>query len=70
VAESAVWSSEVVALEVAGQGGGALGGAAVDALVGPFVEERLDQAFCLSVGAGPVGLGAQVAQAELGERVA
>ena len=33
--------------------------------VGPFVQKRLDEAFGFAVGAGPVGLGEDVADAQL-----
>jgi hypothetical protein len=60
-----VWSSVVVSVEVEGEGCGAFGRAAVDPGVGPFVEERLDQSFGFPVGAWPVWLDPEVAEAEL-----
>src|SRR4051795_915090 len=59
-----VRSSVVVVVEEAGQGGSALAVGGVDAAVGPAQGERLDEAFCFAVGAGPVGLGEEVLEPE------
>src|SRR5215210_3146289 len=65
VAEGAMPSFEVVMVEPAGERRGALCGAAVDGSVGPAAGERLDEALRLAVGAGPVGAGEAVAEAQL-----
>src|SRR5262249_29762035 len=70
VAEAAVGSSVVVAGEVGLEGGCALGVAAVDAGVGPFVQQRLDGAFGFAVCAGPVRARAVMLDPELGEGAA
>src|ERR1700675_3737326 len=53
--------------EPGGAGGGvwsAVGGGWVGAVVGPSPQESLDEAFGFSVGAGAIGPGAKVTQAE------
>src|SRR5215213_2881949 len=65
VAEGAMASGEVVVGEPAWEGGGALGGGAVDRSVGPATRDGLDEALGLAVGAGPVGAGEQVSDLEL-----
>src|SRR5215210_4720139 len=54
----------VVVPEPAVKGGGAVGAVAVDGAVGPAAEQGADEALCFAVGLGPVGAGAQVADAE------
>jgi hypothetical protein len=62
-----VWSGVVVAVEVEGQCGAAFGGAAVDTGVGPFVEQGLDKAFGLAVGARAAGLDPQLLEREFAQ---
>lgn len=58
-------SSIVVAVEPAGELTRPLRRAAVEAPVGPLTEHRLNEALRLAIGAGPIGAGAQVADAQL-----
>src|SRR5262245_32584098 len=67
VAEAAVWSSVVVAVEIRGEGIASLGGAAVDAGVSPFVEQGLDQPLRFAVRAGPPWSDPEVVEAERAE---
>src|ERR1700687_2454812 len=57
-------SPVIVVGEEFGESEGALCGGWIGVVVGPAAQERLDEAFGFSVGAGSVGSGAQVAQAE------
>ncbi len=57
-------SPVIVVGEEFGESEGGLDRGWVGAVVGPAAQERLDEAFGFSVGAGSVGSGAQVAQAE------
>src|SRR3954469_6509926 len=61
VAEGAVWSSAIVEVDPAGEGGGAFGAVAVDRAVGPASQQGADEAFGFAVGLGAVGAGAKVA---------
>src|SRR4051794_763841 len=63
VAEGAVWAAMVVGPEPAVKGGGAFAAGAVERAVGPAAQHGADEALGFAVGAGPVGPGAQVAQA-------
>jgi hypothetical protein len=59
-----VRSSVVVVLEETGEGGAALLVGDVDAAVGPALDQGLDEALRLPIGARPIRLGAQMAQPE------
>ena len=56
-----MWSVVVVVAEVVGEGVGAFGAGGVEACVGPFVDECLDEAFGFSVGLRASGAGVGVA---------
>lgn len=60
-----MWSVVIVEAQPGRQGAGPLGRGAVDGPVGPALGEGLDEALGLAVGAGPVGPGAAVADAQL-----
>jgi hypothetical protein len=62
VAEAAVWSSAVVLLEVEEECCVEFAGASVETGVGPFVQERLDDALGFAVGAGPAGFDVEAAE--------
>jgi len=70
-AEAAVWSSSIVEVEPAGERAASFVAVAVDRAVGPAAEQGADEALGLTVGAGPVGAGAEVFDPEraTGERV-
>jgi hypothetical protein len=65
VAVAGVWSGVVVVVEADVEGAGAFGAVGVEAAVGPVVDEGLDEALGLAVGARPVGAGEGVLEAEL-----
>ena len=60
----------VVVVEPVWQGVVAVSVGAVAEAVGPFACHRLVEALDFAVGAGPVGLGGQVADVALGEQLA
>ena len=67
--ERGVWSVVVVMVQLVIERRGAFGVAAIHAGVGPLVRHRLVEPFGFAVGLGPVGLGAQVACAQVGQGV-
>src|SRR3954454_11903724 len=63
-----MWSAGVVVVDPAGEGAGAFGAGGVDAAVVPAGDEGADEPLGFAIGAGSVGLGAQMADGQRGAR--
>jgi hypothetical protein len=68
-ADTAMRAMPIVAVQPDGQFGGAFFRGAVRPGVGPFAQAGLDEAFCLAVGSGRVGPGAQMLDFEPAQRL-
>src|SRR4030095_3719678 len=64
LAQRRVWSSAIVVLQPAGQHAHAIGGRVIRTLIGPFAQQRLDEALGLAIGARSIGPRSAMGQAE------